>query len=409
MNKAVSGSFYLSLAQCIFAISGYLVNIGLARVLGPEVYGQYGVTISVLVWLEILLSTGLSTATTKMVAEKSESAGSIAWLFLRYMGICSLILFIVVMGLGGFMAKWLSDEQLEIYIRIAAIDLLFYGYLKILMAVHNGVRKYAGTSVIIIVYAISKAVFILGLAGFGFSIEGALVGNFIATLMGLIAGFFLVIRLDDAPLETKEVMPALKLTFPSTIWAVCIILLMSTDLWVAKAIIGGQQIGYYVAAAALARIVYLLSTGIRIIVLPEISKLIACGNYGKAKESLIRMTIGFLPVLLGLTVFLNVFSERIISIVYSVSYKPAAPLLSIMVVGYFALTYCEFFSRALTAIGKVWHSAGIFLFISLCSIPINIFLIKKFGILGAAYGLVILSCIGALTSGIFVFHALRSR
>jgi len=89
-SSAFSGSVFLSLAQCAFALSGYLVNVGLARFLGPTGYGQYGVTISVLTWLEILLSTqvlsisesgGMRTLRLKNTATGRESDLSVSGIF----------------------------------------------------------------------------------------------------------------------------------------------------------------------------------------------------------------------------------------------------------------------------------------------------------------------------------------
>ena len=407
MGSALSGSFYLTLAQVAFAFSGYLVNVGLARILGPDVYGQYGVVISVLVWLEILLSVGLATATTKMAAESPESAKTIVRLTLKYTVYCSLILLFLTLFMAGPIAGWLSDDQISVYLQIAAIDLLFYGILKVLMAVHNGIRRYAKTSLIIIVYAISKAGLIVGLAAGGFGIEGALVGNFIATIFGLLIGFWFMTQLEERPVDQERFYSALKISLPSTIWAICIILLMSTDLWVAKAMIGGEEIGYYVAAAALAKLVYFLSTGVRMIVLPEISALIATGGYGKAKRSTVKMTLYSLPFMLGFIFLLQLFSNQIVQIVYSKAYSPAAPILRVMLLAYFAVTFCEFFCHALTAVGKAWSAAWIFVVLSLVSIPTNILWVKKIGIIGAVYGFGTLSGIGVVLSCSFLFHTFR--
>jgi stage V sporulation protein B len=404
IGSALSGSFFLTLAQVAFAFSGYLVNVGLARILGPDVYGQYGVTISVLIWLEILLSFGLATVTTKMSAEFPASAKEIVKLTLKYTIFCSLILFFLTLFLAKPIAEWLSDDEICVFLRIAAIDLLFYGILKVLMAVNIGIRRYARTSLIIIVYAISKAGFILGLAVGGLGIKGALVGNFVATVFGLFIGFWFMRQLEESAVKRDRFYSAMKISLPSTIWAICIILLMSTDLWAAKAMVGGEAIGYYVAAAALAKLIYFLSTGIRMIVLPEISARIAKSGYEVAKNSMVRMTLYFLPAMLGLIFMLHFFSDQIVRIVYSKAYSPAAPILRVMLLAYFAVTFCEFFCHALTAVGKAWTAAKVFLVLSLLSVPVNIIMVKKSGIIGAVYGFGTLSGIGAVASCILLFH-----
>ena len=408
-NSAFSGSIFLTLAQCVFALSGYLVNVGLARFLGPTGYGQYGVTISVLTWLEILLSTGLVTTATKLTAEMPKSAMAIVGLTLRYMAVFSVLLFVAAQFLSKSISIWFSDEIIRVYLQIAFIDLLFYGVMKVIMGVQNGLRKYIRTSVIVLSYAVSKAVLILGLAGGGFLIKGALVGNFLATMVGIGVGFLLTRGLDNHILHRERFRYAARITLPSTVWAVSVVLLMSTDLWVAKAMIGGMEIGYYVAAATLARLIYVLSTGVRVIVLPEVSSLLANGAYRKVRRSILQLMMGFLPVLMVMAIALQVFSEQIIVLVFSEAYRPAAPILKLMGWGYLAITYCEFFARGLTAVGKVWHSAVIFLVLSLSSVPVNVLWVREAGILGAVYGFCTLTGIGALVGCVTLFSSIRAR
>ncbi|MDQ1237937.1 MAG: hypothetical protein QG577_121 [Thermodesulfobacteriota bacterium] len=351
-DSAVAGSFFLSGAQLVFAASGYLVNVGLARILGPNAYGQYGVTISILVWLEILLSMGLATVTAKMAAESPESAKTITMLTLHYVAALSIILYGIAWVTAKPIGSLLLDEEIAVYLKIAAIDLLFFGVLKVLTVVNNGIRAYARASLITITYAISKAALILGLAASGFGVKGALLGNIGATVFGLIIALFFMKQLQEQPIDRKRFLSVLKISLPTTIWAICIILLMSMDLWVAKAIVGGEKTGYYVAAMALARLVYILSTGARTIVLPEISSRLARKGYRQARRSLARMTLIFLPAMLFSILLLGLFSEQLVRIVYSEVYSPAVPILRVLLVAYFAVTFCEFFSDALTAIGK---------------------------------------------------------
>lgn len=405
MTSALSGSLYLSLAQGVFALSGYAVNVGLARILGPEVYGQYGVTLSVLIWLEILLSFGLATATTKMAAESPESARAIARTAIQWTVACSVILFLLVLLFSGFVGQWLSDGRISILLKIASVDLLFYGAMKVMMAVQNGVRRYARTAWIIVLYAICKVVLILGFTVLGWGVEWALAGNFLASLVGLAVGLSLMGPLGRRPMEKAWLSPAFKISLPATLWAICIILLMSTDVWAAKAIIGGSEMGYYVAAGALAKLIYFLSTGIRMIVLPEISTQMVQGGYQRAGKFFTRMIVIFLPLMLGLLLVMAVFSEQIVILVYSETYLASAPLFRVLLMGYFAITFGEFFCHGLTAIGKAWSAGLLFGVLSLISLPVNVLLAEKTGIVGPAWGFGLLSVVGALFSCGLLFFA----
>jgi len=408
-DTAVRGSFMLTIGQFIFVFSGYVINVGLARILGPVGYGQYGVVISILVWLEIILSVGFLTAATKMAAEAPEAARYLIKMIAKMVSGMGIILLLITFFLTPHISRWFLDKQIIVLLPIAAIDLLFFGSYRILVGVQNGIRNFKEATVIMVAYALSKIAFIFGFVVVGFGIIGALVGNTIASVVGIIVGMLYMSNLRESPIEKSKFYNNLRVALPSTIWAISIMLLMSTDLWVAKAVLGGKQIGYYVAALAIAKLIWFLSRGIRMLVIPEISRNVAYSSIKKARRALIKLLLLFLPIFTPLVIILQITAEQVIQLVFSEIYILAVPLLKVLLISYFLISLCEFFSSALIALGKAWIAAVIFLILSIISIPANYYFVSKFGLIGAAYGFGILSCSGVLITGIFLFQFFKKR
>jgi stage V sporulation protein B len=68
-KKMAKGTVWLMIAMIIFMGSGYIIHIGLARVVSPDEYGIYGVILSLLAITEIFLQNGVPQSVSKFVAE----------------------------------------------------------------------------------------------------------------------------------------------------------------------------------------------------------------------------------------------------------------------------------------------------------------------------------------------------
>ncbi len=68
---------YLFLAQLVFMICGYIINVWLGRHLGPEVYGIYGILTLLMTTMNIMQVSGVPQAVSKFVAEDDNKADSI--------------------------------------------------------------------------------------------------------------------------------------------------------------------------------------------------------------------------------------------------------------------------------------------------------------------------------------------
>ena len=64
-NNTVTGGVLLTLASLIYLIAGYGATLFLARKLGPEQYGRYGVIISVMTLINLMQTSGLPQAVSK--------------------------------------------------------------------------------------------------------------------------------------------------------------------------------------------------------------------------------------------------------------------------------------------------------------------------------------------------------
>ncbi len=68
LGALARGTLYFILVQIVFLASGYVIHAGLGRMLGPELYGTFGVVISLVTMFNFILTTGLPQAASRYIA-----------------------------------------------------------------------------------------------------------------------------------------------------------------------------------------------------------------------------------------------------------------------------------------------------------------------------------------------------
>ena len=136
------GAIVVTVASGIFMASGYVVNVWLGRLLGPEDYGRFGVVISLLTVLNIIQNAAVPQAVARATAQSPESAdGTLRRGVELQLGI-ALVLTIAMAASASTIAGMLGDERLTGLLWLSALVLPPYGVLTLLIAFHNGRRFY---------------------------------------------------------------------------------------------------------------------------------------------------------------------------------------------------------------------------------------------------------------------------
>ena len=119
------GTLYLMLSWAIVLLVGYALNLWVAKTFGPDQYGMYGFVMQILLWVEIVIINGLPYSVQKFVSSNQSKAFGIlrtaTWMQL----FVSIGLFLLAFSSVPWIAKLFRDARLNLYLRIAFIDILF--------------------------------------------------------------------------------------------------------------------------------------------------------------------------------------------------------------------------------------------------------------------------------------------
>jgi O-antigen/teichoic acid export membrane protein len=299
IQKAARGTLWHGISQVVQAVSGYLVAVILARGLGPANFGVYGLIYSFLMAVELITILGIPGAVSRLTAEGRDQDGALRATGLGLVAALCLIAFAALWLLAPRLSVWLGVPGSAGLIRIAIIDIPCFGVYFLISHILNGRRDFAGQSIGITLYALTKVVGTAALTVIGLSIAGALIVNVLTSLVGLL---YTALRAGKPSFNFKfaAARPILQLAAPVAWIALGTQLLLNMDLWFlghAGADIGAKTGGYYVAAKNLARIPNLIAFVMNSVLIPSIAHAMSAGDSEQARR-IIRGSMRFLALTL---------------------------------------------------------------------------------------------------------------
>jgi len=407
-GKAARGAATLFVAQFTLTLSSYVVVLALARALGPELYGAYGIVYSFLLSIELIGRLGLPQAVSKLIADQRTAAPQLEATGLTLAAIVYATIFagfwLAAPGLG---ALFHVADGARLF-RIAAIDIPFYGVYFMLVNILTGRRLFHAAGLGTIVYGLTKAAGILVLVQIGPSIAGALVVNAIGSIVALAVVIPFVGR---APLRLTlaERRPIIRLAVPVALISLGTQTVISIDLWMLNAVgtaVDDAIKGLYVAAVNVARIPNFVAFVASAVLVPTIAAALAANDQAAARSYLggaVRfMAITLLP---GCTL-IAINAAEVLTLLFSSDYAAGADLLVVLIFAH-GLCYTMFLSLAnvLVGAGRATMSACLSLGALAVAAVLSVTLVLWAGALGAAWAALIANAAGLVGVGVVVGRA----
>lgn len=376
----------------IVLFSGYLLNRFLAVQFDLKTFGDYGLIMTVLLWIEIFVITGIPTAVPKYVSSHPQQAYRILWASMRLQGlIIAGIGFLAFSVLPLLLVRIFRAQELQGAFRLAFLDLPVYGFFYVLLSFFNGLRQFQKQAICHAFYGLSKLGFIVGLVFFHRNLVSALWGNILGSIAGFLLAFlFLEKKWIEKPLYEKELF---QFAFPAIWYFLLVQLVLSMDLWFVNALCGREPGSYFYAASTLARIPYFLLAGLSSVLLPTLSHSISSGNIKEARRIIGQAfrwgVIALLPVLI---IFIF-YRQELLTLFFSSRYVPAEPFFVVLTMAMVCMAFLSLFFTVINADGRPQKSLLISAGMVFIDVLFNGILVSQFGALGAGLA-TLFTCIG---------------
>jgi stage V sporulation protein B len=379
MSKTAKGVMQLTIATFVFMASGYIINLWLGRILTIVDYGIYGVVISIMNAINVIQSTGIPRATSKIIAEDKNKADDIFSGSIILQIFLTIILTVVLLISAPYLANLFNDQDLTKYIRISALILPFYALFTVQMSYYNGLLRFSRQSIIHITYSVSKIITIPTLALIH-GLKGVFIGFIISPMLAVLAGVRKYRFGKNRPF--REIITY---SSPLVAFAVLSTLQLTIDLFFVKAILtDANQAGYYTAAQNIAYLPFYAFSAFSYVLLPSVSSLMAKEGI-EGVRNLLKKTI---KIIIGLLILVTAIvcstSQELTILLYTNKFVEAASALSILVIGIAFLTLFAILSNILSGAGLAKYATK-YAAIGLAAICILCYLlIPKYGLQGAA-------------------------
>lgn len=272
-------------ARIVFLATGFFVSIVLARGLGPAEFGVYGVIMSLLLGIEMVLAAGIPNATTKVLHDYPDDSQHVEITAQLLLVTWAVLLFVVCWVAAPTLAQWFKVPSGTPLFRLAALDIplmaVYLGYQGIL----NGRRMFGLLSVGLTIHTTTKFLGILILLGLGLSVAGALIAHVVATVVVLVV-LLLRYPISFATPSSRIVRVMLGLALPMGGYLIALQVLLGIGLWLLKASEFDlvESAGYYVAALNVTRIFMVIPSVMSVVLFTSLAWALSRSDQRKVRD-----------------------------------------------------------------------------------------------------------------------------
>jgi O-antigen/teichoic acid export membrane protein len=400
------GILYYLLSRAVFLLGAYAIHIYIARFLGPEQYGVFGICLSIITICYVFLGNGVKQIVAKSTAKYRDNAKYFLKVGAAIQLVISFSLGLLLVAFSRNIAQIFREPELPKLLLISGAIIISHSLFFVYTGVLNGLKRFGAENAVDGVHGFVRAAAAILLVYFGYEIAGALLGLLIGSVLAVILAFLLTLNLSVQVHSSIRMKDIFKGAIPIMIIFGSLIAMMNIDLLAVKYFIkDGQYTGYYTSATAISRIVFWIIVAYSGILLPYVSVSFHKNDLAEAKRKvsqILRYT--FLSITPGV-LLVSFWANDVVRVIYGENYQAAGDALRILVWGLFGLGFLSIISVIMIGIDQerkmsFYGLGGIFL-----AFVLNVLLVPRFGLVGAA----ISTSVSALFLSVLSFGFIKKR
>lgn len=399
-RQLLAGTLRVFLADMMILPTGLLTTAYLTRRLGPEAYGLFILSATVVAWVEWSVSSLFSRTTIKFVSEAQDwrpVGAAVVWLHLLT-GAAAMLLLIL---LAGRLASLFHEPNLAGYLRLFSLDIPLFSLAQAHRNILVGTGGFRERALASAGRWVARLLVIVVLVQLGFSIQGAIVGSIAASFVELV-----IARIYVRPSMWRPAgFPVRRLwaySMPLLLAAVSLRLFDKLDLITLKALgATAEQAGNYGAAQSLTLIPGILAFSLSPLLLSAVTRLLLAGE----AQSALNLGRDAMRLVLGIFPFAAVVAgaaSEIVRLIFGQRFLSAAAPLELLIFGAVAIMMISVVSAILIGSGRPGWAVA--LAVSLVPLALTgcLSLIPAFGLSGAALATMLSAAVGAIASMLVV-------
>lgn len=391
-NKTIRDVQWSFLSLITASLAHLLLRIVIGKELGSSGLGLYTLVFTIYLFGMQFAAFGFGEALTKYIAEYENDISKIKeWISSGTIGsiISGLLMGIILYSFSTFISvNFFHISEMITPLRITALCFPFIAIQKTVIGILNGSRKMNHFALINILQ--NTSVFLTSIF-FVFFLKMGVIG---ATI-GFVAPTIIIGVISLLYIRNQFFLPSrllLRVILKEMTWfGFYIVLGNSIGMIIAQIgslligrFMGETDVGYYAVAGILIQGMTLLPSAVQRVTAPAIATYYGKKEYSKIKGFVENTMLKVMLIELIFLVFLILFGEEIIVILFSDKFMPAYTPMLILSIGYFIyapfLSVCTIFA----SIGKINFSFKLDVLCATLSVILDLLLIPLYGLIGAA-------------------------
>ena len=384
---------------------GLFVGVWVARYLGPNQFGLFSYVQALVGIFSIIAALGLDGILVRELVKDDNKNYSLFGTALSLRLIASILVIILII----FAIRLFSNEQqTNVLVFIVASSIIFQSF-NVINAYFQSkvVSKYSvyASSISFLISSVIKVLLIIYEAPLiAFAYIVLLDSILVACLLLYFYVKYVSFRnLKNIKYKNNLAISLLKDSWPAIINGMAIVIYMKIDQIMIKEIIGNEALGQYTAAVRLSELWYFIPVAITTSLFPAIINAKKIGN-DIYNIRLSRLYSFMIWLGLILAIFTSFTADLIVGFLYGSQYSQASSVLVIHMWAGIFVAIGMASTRWLICENLQLIASFYTIIAAILNIVLNIFLIQKYGINGAAYATV---CSYAVSS--YLMHAFHSK
>lgn len=377
---------------------GLFGEILIVRSLNPKTYGHLALAYTIIVVVSQLSLFGVPAGVTRLMSANDDTATRRGFLISGYWIIATITIAmaLTVFGTRSYIAAFLNDERLVDLIPLFIPYLLIYPVAMVSFAALRSQKRSIGAlasrylgprlaSVSVLILALTfgiKTILLPALYWVSFPLF-----IFIGTTFVTHKSLNFQLGFSKYP-SFDRIIKLFNFSWPLAISSVIFLLMARLDILMIGFFLESQQVGFYRAIQPLRQITEFTLVSFTFIFLPLATEKYSSNLISELEELYTVSTKWIAAITFPFVLVLSLFSKDLIIVLFGEQYLPAASAMTILISGLYIRALVGLNGDIVKAIHRPkieLFAGGIGVFVNFV---LNLYLIRGFGITGAAFGTV---------------------
>ncbi len=403
--------FSLSLfSQAFVLLAGFVNSIIITRQLNLEGRGQYALTMGIITVFSLIFGDGLYRSNTYLISLNRKNLSRLISNSIVVVGIFGLILLATSVFIKGSILERILPGVDFTLVFIAIISVIPVIFIRSFTGLFLGLQHYKFFNLLVISPIVLYTLLNLTLFWHsGFTPYHILVNYLIAMAILSAGAFLLMFRVEpfrfrtDRNLGKKSIETGLK----SVASTISLFLLFRVDIFLINYFLGTKQAGLYSIAVLLSELLQKLANTSGTVIFPKIA---GETKIERGRRLSLRVVLFVFIIGIAFSGILYFFGERIIVLLYTERFAPAAQALYWLLPGTVIMAMGKIFLFSLWGRGFPKITLIVPLSAFFLNVILNLWLIPRLGLAGAAISTSFSYIVFGLSLGIyFLLHREKSN